>query len=201
MAPARRGDLTASMVILGLIVKQSDTAAGVSARLVSQFPSARWPRTTSHKGLSALLERGFVRIIDADEGTLDRYEATRQGEVEFTAWLRASPAMPPALRDAIHIKLALCEDQDLSWFIGVIREQERACLEAGEAAQVRLNRASRSGQLGPAGAADIKSRVPRARMTHEVRLWDDMSVRLRRFREDLEGVEYEVGTPGGSDGG
>jgi hypothetical protein len=198
MAPSRRGDLSASMVVLGLVIKQSDTAAGVGARLIDQFPSARWSRSIAHNALSSLAERGSVRMIQQSaERAPDRYEATPEGEDEFAEWLHASLAVPPALRDAMHLKLALCEDDDLPWMIRVIREQEEACMRAGEAAQVRFNRARRSGRLSPANGADLRSRVQSAMMTDEVTLWGYMGKRLQRFRQELEGPDGELELLGG----
>lgn len=201
MALSRRGDQSASMAILGLVIKQPDTAAGVGARLIDEFPSARWSRSIAHNDLTSLAKRGSVRRVgEGAKRSLDLYEATPAGEDEFGEWLHASLAIPPALRDAMRVKLALCADDDLPGLIEVIREQEEACLVAAEAALVRLNRARRSGRFDPADGADLRSRIQSAMMTDEVTLWGDRSRRLQRFRHDLEGPEGEFEMLGGGDG-
>jgi DNA-binding PadR family transcriptional regulator len=201
MARSRKGDLSGRMAVLGLAVKQSDTAAGVAARLVAEFPSAHWNRSTAHNGLDSLAEDGLVRRLVAGDGSVERFEATPEGEVEFREWLRASLAMPPVLRDAIQVKLALCEDDEVPRMVEIIREYEQACAEVSEAAQVRLNKANRSGWLGPADSADVRHRVRRAMMTNEVMSWADLGKRLQRFRLDIEGPGRDLGMLGGADDG
>jgi DNA-binding PadR family transcriptional regulator len=200
MARSRKGDLSGRMAVLGLVVKQPDTAVGITARLGEEFPSAHWPRSTAHHGLDSLVEEGLVRKLAVGDGSVERFEATPEGEVEFRKWLRASLSGPLVMRDAIQVKLALCEDHDVPRMVEIIREYEQVCAEASEAAQVRLNKAKRSGLFGPADGADVRSRVLSAMMTDEVLWWVDWGKRLQRFRIDIEGRGRGPGMLGGADG-
>ncbi len=188
------------MAILGLLIQQSDTASGIALRITEEFPSTRWSKSIAHNSLPSLAKQGFVRLAEKGaKDSLDRYEVTREGVEEFRGWLRESVAVPPALRDVLHAKLALVGDEDLPWVVEAIKEQEKLCLRQAEKAQVRLNEARREGLLD--------SRARSAMMTDEVRLWRQAAGRLQRLREDLEDGDeetedggQEIGKVGGGDG-
>src|SRR5580704_80295 len=193
MARSRRGDLSASMAILGLLIQQSDTASGLALRIEKEFRSMRWSKSIAHSTVPSLAKQGFVRLIEKGaKDSLDRYEVTREGVEEFRGWLRESVAVPPAFRDVLHAKLALVGDEDLPWVVEAIKDQEELCQQQAEKAQVRLNEARREGLL--------KSRALSAMMTDEVRLWRQAVGRLQRLREDLEDGDEETGDGGGEIG-
>jgi DNA-binding PadR family transcriptional regulator len=181
------------MAILGLLIQQPDHAAGVALRIAKEFPSASWSRSVAHNDLPSLAKQGLVRLVEKGaKKSLDRYEATTEGVEGFREWLRESLAVPPALRDALHIKLALADDEDLPCLVDAIKDQQEACARRGEAAQMRLNQARREGLL--------ESRARSAMMTDEVLLWSQAVTRLKRLREDLEEDGEETGTVDGDDG-
>jgi DNA-binding PadR family transcriptional regulator len=208
MAPPRKGDLTASMAILGLVVQKTDTVNSLGARLVERFPHAQWSRSVAHNSLPSLEKQGLVRLVEhGAERALDRYEATGAGIDEFRDWLRASSAAPLALRDAVHAKLELAEEEDVPDLIAAIREEEEACAREFAAASSRLNVEWRFKRIGPAGVAgsepgalDLRGRVKRALMTDEAMLWGMRARRLRRLRRELEDT-VEDGEELGSDDG
>src|SRR3981081_1131506 len=77
MPPPRPGDLHAGIAILGLLVRQSDTVAGLGLRLRAEHPGGRWARNSVHTSVPALAEQGFIRIVrPGRERSLDLYEAT-----------------------------------------------------------------------------------------------------------------------------
>jgi DNA-binding PadR family transcriptional regulator len=194
MAPPRKGDLTASMAILGLVVQKPDTINGLGARLIERFPHAQWSRSVAHNSLPSLEKQGLVRMVDRGaERALDRYEATDEGIGEFREWLRTSSAAPLALRDAVHAKLEFAEERDVPDLILAIREEEEACAQEFAAASSRLNVRRQLKRLGPpgggerrAGDADLGGRVRHALMTDEAMLWGMRARRLRRLRQELE---------------
>jgi DNA-binding PadR family transcriptional regulator len=191
------------MAILGLVIQQGDTAAGVGARLVDRFPRARWSRSVAHNDLPSLAKQGLVRMVQpGSKPSLDRYEATPQGVDQFQEWLRATSMAPPMLRDALSAKLAFSEEHDLPDLLQAIREEERICVAEFEAAQMRLNAARRLGQLGPANGTDWRGRVQSAIMTDEAMMWGQRAKRLQCLRQELEepddGDELEI--RGGRDG-
>jgi DNA-binding PadR family transcriptional regulator len=201
MPPSRSGDLSASMAILGLVIQQADTAAGVGARLVDRFPRARWSRSVAHNDLPSLAKQGLVVMVQPGaKPSLDRYEATPEGVEQFREWLRASSMAPPMLRDALSAKLAFSEEQDLPDLLQAIREEERICVAEFEGAQTRLNAARRLGQLGPANGSDWGGRVQSAIMTDEAMMWGQRAKRLQCLRQELEEVDDELEIPGGRDG-
>lgn len=208
MAPPRKGDLTASMAILGLVVQKIDTVNSLGARLVERFPHAQWSRSVAHNSLPSLEKQGLVRLVEhGAERALDRYEATDAGIEEFRDWLRASSAAPLALRDAVHAKLELAEEEDVPDLIAAIREEEEACAREFAAASSRLNVEWQLKRLGPANGAgpaqsttDLRGRVRRALMTDEAMLWGMRARRLRRLRRELEDTVEDGEELGSGDG-
>jgi hypothetical protein len=199
MSRSRSGELTASMAILGLVVQQPDTVAGIGLRLPERFPRASFARSAAHNNLPSLARQGLVRVVKhGPEPSLDRYEATPDGAARFRAWLRASSAAPPALRDALHAKLEFSERSDLKLLIGAIQEEEQACVSEYGAAHARLLAARRTA----ADPADWRAVVGGALRADEAMLWGMRARRLQRLREHLEDVDAEDGTSGGGrDGG
>jgi len=150
MAPARKGDLTAKMAILGLLVQRADTINGIKTRLAERFPGASWSRSIAYGAVASLADEGCVRVAAAGaERGYELYEATSTGVGSFRTWLGEFSEDPPVLRDALRAKLEYVAGQeDLLAVIEAMREQEDACFEASEAAKVRLRRALRRGELG-----------------------------------------------------
>jgi DNA-binding PadR family transcriptional regulator len=202
MPLARKGDLTATMAILGLLVERPDTVNGVKLRLTERFPSAGWSRSIAHGAMPSLVHQGFVRMIREGAGrSLDVYEAAPSGIERFRKWLSEFSAAPPVLRDALHAKLQFAADADnLIAVVRAIRGQEEACFEAAEAARIWVHRARHLGQLAPAKDADRESRLLGAMMIAEMRMWSDTAKQLKRFREDLEDLDTDE-QEGRSDGG
>jgi DNA-binding PadR family transcriptional regulator len=197
------------MAILGLVVQKTDTVNSLGARLVERFPHAQWSRSVAHNSLPSLEKQGLVRLVDhGAERALDRYEATDAGVEEFREWLRASSAAPLALRDAVHAKLELAEEEDVPDLIVAIREEEEACAREFAAASSRLNVEWQLKRLGPAndGAGprqsppDLRGRVRRALMTDEAMLWGMRARRLRRLRRELEDTLEDGDELGSGDG-
>jgi DNA-binding PadR family transcriptional regulator len=199
MAPPRKGDLTASMAILGLVVQKTDTVNGLGMRLVERFPHGQWSRSVAHNSLPSLEKQGLVRMVEhGAERALDRYEATPEGIEEFRDWLRTSSAAPLALRDAVHAKLELAGEEDMPDLILAIREEEQACAQEFAAASSRLNLEWQRKRLGPSSANDLGGRVRSALMTDEAMLWGMRARRLRRLRRELE-EPGEEDSPDGDD--
>ena len=197
------------MAILGLVVQKTDTVNSLGARLLERFPHAQWSRSVAHNSLPSLEKQGLVRLVEhGAERALDRYEATDAGAEEFRDWLRASSAAPIALRDAVHAKLELAEEEDVPDLIAAIRQEEEACAREFAAASSRLNVEWQLKRLGPAhdaaghqpSAPDLRSRVRRALMTDEAMLWGMRARRLRRLRRELEDTADDGEEPGSGDG-
>jgi DNA-binding PadR family transcriptional regulator len=174
------------MMVLGLVVQQPDSVAGVARRLADQFASARFPKTSAHNNLPSLAEKGYVRVVKEGKiSSLDRYEATPEGVDLLRGWLRRTE-LPPAIRDVLQCKLNLLEREDLAAFVQVVREYEDAYGFAHDIARSRVWREERAkGARG--GPGDWQIRLRGVKTKDEVNLWGLMSQRLEQLRDELEG--------------
>jgi DNA-binding PadR family transcriptional regulator len=187
------GDPTPKMIVLGLVIQQPDTVAGVARRLADGFASARFSKSAAYGNLPKLAKQGYVRLIE--EGppgvpTLDRYEATPRGVGYFRDWLSRSE-LPPAVRDAMQCKLELLEREDLEALIGIVREEEQAYVVSCDDARTRVLReqVSRRSHCGP---VDWRVRLREIQSRDEVNLWSLMAKRLERLGDELEELLAKV---------
>lgn len=194
MARLRKEEFSAGMAILGLVIQRSDTINGVKSRLAERFPTTRWSASTPYEAMGSLAERGYVRVaVGGTARSLDLYEATPKGIDWFRRWFDDRLDEPPALRDALRGKLEyVADEKDLLVVMEAIREQEEACFEAGHAANVRLERARRRGELGSPKSKGWESRLLYGVMTYDVKLWSDRGSLLKRLRETLEGPDERL---------
>jgi DNA-binding PadR family transcriptional regulator len=193
MSALSSGDLTPRMMVLGLVVQEPDSVAGVARRLADQFASARFPKTSAHNNLPSLAEKGYVRLVAAGEkSTLDRYEATPEGVELLRGWLRRTE-LPLAVRDVLQCKLELVEREDLAALVQIVREEEDAYTSAHDIAHSRLLREQRS-RRARGGTVDWHTRLRGIQTKDETLLWGLMSQRLERLREELEELLGEMST-------
>ncbi len=176
------------MAILGLVIQEPDSIAGVGRRLVDRFPEARFARNAAHNNLPSLRRQGLVRLVDAGaQRGLDRYEVTPEGTAHFRAWMRATQATLPVLRDALRVTLEeVASEAELARSIAAIGEQERACVAEYEAAVRRLRAAERAERLRAKSSQDWRAAVQHALMSDEVTYWGFRAARLKRLREGLQ---------------
>lgn len=185
MALPRPGEFPASLAVLGLLVRQRDTIAGVRLRLAEEHPNAGWPANIVHNSVSSHVAQRFVREVGSRGRSGVVYEATPEGVEHFRERLRQTSMALPAMRDALRAKLRYVEDEDgLEGSIREIRVQEEECVRLAEDARNRYRKAMRS---LPAGRAqDWRMRRDRALMIDEVKQWYDRAKGLQRLRQDLE---------------
>ena len=199
MSTFSSGDLTPRMMVLGLVVQEPDSVAGVARRLADQFASARFPKTSAHNNLPSLAAKGYVRLLETGErSSLDRYEATAEGVGLFREWLRHTE-LPPAIRDALQCKLEFLEREDLAALIQLVGEEEQAYTAAFDIAHTRVRREQRS-RLARGRPVDWRVRLRGVQNKDEAKLWGLMSKRLEHLREDLEELLGEI-SPGEADRG
>jgi DNA-binding PadR family transcriptional regulator len=187
------GQLTPRMMVLGLVIQQEDTVAGVARRLADQFASARFPPNSAHKNLPSLASKGYVRLVEKgppNEPTRDRYERTPTGVEFFRGWLRHTE-LPPAIRDAVQCKLEFLEREDLAALVKIVREEEDACRRACNAAHGRVV-TEQSSRLAQKKRADYNLRLRGIQSKDEAMLWSLMSKRLEHLREELEELLDEI---------
>src|ERR1700728_878373 len=188
MARLRKDEFSAGMAILGLVIQRPDTINGVKVRLAERVPTTRWAPSAPYGAMGSLAEHYYVRVtVVGPARSLDLYEAPPKGIDWFRKWFDDRLEEPPALRDALRGKLEYVADQkDLLVVIEAIREQEEACFEMSHAANARLDRARRRGELGSTKNGDWRSRLLYGVMTYDVKLWSDRGLLLKRLRETLE---------------
>lgn len=180
--------MTPQMMVLGLVVQEPDTVAGVGRRLAEQFASARFPRSSAYTNLPVLAEQGYVRLVEErDEPAFNRYEATPAGVDRLRRWLRSSN-LTPVIRDALQGKLEFLELEDLAALVRVVREEETAHAAACRIAHGRLlqeqhvrRRARSRGKPG-----DWRTKLRLIQSKDEVTLWHAMSDRLEQLGDELE---------------
>jgi DNA-binding PadR family transcriptional regulator len=172
------------MAILGLLLHESDTVAGVGQRLERRFPGAHFARSAAHNALPSLERQGLVRVVETcARRSPDRYALTAKGRRAFRRWLYDAASATPALRDGLHAKLALAEREDLPHLMRAAREAERKCAEEYATAHARLV----AGQtLSPATEEGPGGRLAHLILADEATIWLLQVKRLQRLRAALE---------------
>ena len=184
--------LSPQMMILGLVVQQEDTVAGVARRLNNQFPFAHFARTAAYKDLPVLAGKGYVHLVEKgppNEPTLDRYRGTSDGAELFEGWLLHTE--PPGVRDVMQCKLEFLSREHLVAFVQIVSEDEQAYIAAYQTAHAGVRREQRS-RLARGRPVDWRIRLRGIRNKDEAMLWNLMSKRLGRLREELEELLGEI---------
>lgn len=187
------GALSPKMMVLGLVIQQEDTVAGVARRLNDQFPFARFPRTAAYKNLPILASKGYIRLIrkgPPNEPTLDLYGGTPEGVEILRGWLHHTE-LPPGVRDVLQCKLEFVTREDLASFIRIVREEEQAYTAAYDLAHSAVVREQRSRRAN-AKPVDWHLRLRGIQTKDTANLWGLMSQRLEHLREELEKLHEEI---------
>jgi DNA-binding PadR family transcriptional regulator len=200
MSRKRTIGLSAGEAVLGLVIEQPGSASQLGRRLTERFRSARFTRSTGHNALHRLARQGLVRVIADGSSCVEqeRYEATPLGVEHFRAWLRASSAAPPALREELQAKVEFCAPADLPQLIDAICAEERACASMFAAAQGRLSAAELVTPGCSTQEQPFAALTRRAVLRDEAAMWGMRFKRLERLRarlEELREVSAEQALP------
>jgi DNA-binding MarR family transcriptional regulator len=147
--------------------------------------------------LPRLEAKGFVRRLpspDACDSSQGRYEATQEGVEHFRRWLRTSPGVLPALREALHARVDLAQPADLESVIEITDRERRACEREYAAACGRLTEARQVVRMKGANV-DWSELVREVVKADEAMIWAYRAARLERLRarlEDLRSRSAEV---------
>lgn len=187
----RTGEMSSSMAVLGLVVQQPDTIAGVAYRLSEMFPRARWSAGAAHSSVPSLAEQGLLQVVQKGSvPTLDRYQATSVGVTEFRRWLVQASSLPPALRDALQARLEFVELEELPALLETVRADERACTREYAAAHKRwkefTHQTLRPGENDPEQVFRHELKI--VQLADEVDLWGVQARRLQKLRGRLNSV-------------
>jgi DNA-binding PadR family transcriptional regulator len=187
------GGVTPRMLVLGLVIQQEDTVAGVDRRLADQFASACFTPGSAHKNLPSLAAAGYVRLSrpgPSDEPTMGVYAGTPGGVEVHRRWL-IHRERPLGIRDALNCKLEFVEPEDLPWVIEDIREQEEECRRACDAAHGSVLGEHRSWRV-QRKPIHWRARMGMIRDKHGATEWAKIADCLETTREDLEELYREI---------
>ncbi len=195
MPALKTGDAAPQMLVLGLVVRQPDTVAGIGRRLADHFRVASFPKGSAHGNLPSLAKKGYVRLVapgPPDRPTLDRYEATPAGRDHFLEWLRCTE-VPVLVRDILQCKLELVEREDLASLVRFVHTLEEMFTDMCDAARVRVLKEQRSRRARAGGKPpDWRQKLRSIQNKDEANLWSLMAQRLERLGEDLEELLAEI---------
>jgi DNA-binding PadR family transcriptional regulator len=201
MSTFSSGDLTPRMMVLGLVVQQPDSIAGVARRLADQFASARFPKTSAHNNLPGLARDGYVRLVEpGGRASLNRYEATVEGIAHLRLWLRSS-APSPTIRDALQGKLQFLELDELASVLQTVREYENACRSEYRIARTRVLEEQEFRRRSKGGSLDGNAQLEAIRNQDEANMWSLHAQRLMRLREALEDLAGKMSAEGDAQNG
>jgi DNA-binding PadR family transcriptional regulator len=196
MSTFSSGDLTPRMMVLGLVVQQPDSAAGVARRLADEFAAAQFPKTSAHNNLPSLAEDGYVHVVEPGrKRSLDRYEATVEGIAHHRRWLR-SWAPSPTIRDDLQGKLHFLRLDELAPVLQIAREYEQACRSAYHVAQARVVEEQEFRRRAKADPFDGHARLEMIWSKDEANMWSLHARRLALLRESLEELAVEMSADG-----
>lgn len=196
----RSGDLTPTMAVLGLVIQEPDTAAGVALRLEAQFSGARFSGNAAHNSLPNLARDGCVRLVKMGErSSLDLYEGTPAGEAVLQTWVCESDAAPPGWRDALRGKLAFAKRENLVAVLREIRQKEEDCIREFAIAHRQLTMKDKR-ERGAGEPLDLEAEMMDVLEADELTLRGQRVHRLQRLRAHVEGLLKELGMPAGSAG-
>jgi DNA-binding PadR family transcriptional regulator len=156
MAPAK-GNLTANMAVLGLIIKRPDNAAHVRVRLDQEYPHEQWSRSIAYNNIKDLAEKGWIsKVSTGPQKSEDIYEPTDEGLSEFKRWAAEAAKAPPASRDGLMRWLEHADESELPEMVAVLRALEDIASTERDATQLQLNQERRRGVFGPADGSDFR---------------------------------------------
>jgi DNA-binding PadR family transcriptional regulator len=189
---SRTTGLSAGEAVLGLLIEQPDHRFNLERRLRARFGSAQFSDTTAYSAVGRLEKEGYVRALATGQGGGNViYEATPEGVAHSRRWVRA-PTAAPALREALHAKLALCEPRDLPHLIDVVYREEQACI--AELDRVGERMLAEQGGAGPPPLAEEEwsSLMDRGVVYSEADFWGGRITQLAHLRGYLEELRGEA---------
>jgi DNA-binding PadR family transcriptional regulator len=181
-----KGDLTASMAILGLLVSRPDTASGLQRRLAREYPHGRWSRSIAYGDVQNLVKRGLIRKVKRGEQESEHvYEASPSGLAALKAELRAAASTLAPMREALHLWLEHSSEADMPEILNVIEELEEAARAEYAEASARLTRERAIGRLGPPDGSNWQGRMRDAVLSHAALHYGQEARGFRILREKI----------------
>jgi hypothetical protein len=195
--PPAKGDLSALMAILSLLVGGPDSRSGIRGRLRREFPYGNWSRSIVDTSLPSLLAQELIVLVQSgEERSEDLYEASGRGVEEFRRWMRESGRAPLPLRDSFQVWIEHSTEAEQPALIQAAREMEEAAKVEVEAALRRLNSERVLGNLGPPDGSDWTGRMRHAVLMEMVLIWQQRAARFKNLRARIsQGYSKHAETP------
>jgi hypothetical protein len=201
--------MSAKIAVLGLVIEEPGPAHRLTAKLRQRLASAEFVDSNVYSALARLERDGMVCAVGADASAeptptntriaarrasgarLDgrAFQATPAGVQHFERWLLSSSSAPP-LRDELHMKIALCQPQNMPRLVELVYGQELVCLG-------RVQELKRSFEgISPPSPERWSGLVLVHIRDAELSFWDARLTWLQGVRESLERMhaEYERAT-------
>jgi hypothetical protein len=198
--------MSAKIAVLGLVIEEPGPAHRLTAKLRQRLSSAEFVDSNVYSALTRLERDGLVRAVGADAvaepvgrvtarrapgSRMDAraFQATPAGVQHFERWLLGSSSAPP-LRDELHMKIALCQPQNLPRLVELVYGQELVCLG-------RVQELKRSFEgVSPPSPERWSGLVLVHIRDAELAFWDARLTWLQGVRQSLERMhaEYEHAT-------
>lgn len=198
---AQKGNLTASMAILGLLIQQPDTTTSIKKRLDREYPHGRWARSIAHNNIKNLANHGLIcRIQRGRIASEDLYEATPEGIAAFRALLSKAAKEPPAVRDALQLWVANADESELPEILKVVKELEEIARAEYSAAMSLQSIERNLGNFGPLDGSDWNGRKHEALLDERVMRCGQQALRLKKLREKLQNKDQGLHAPAAENG-
>lgn len=187
---ARAGDMTAKMMVLGVMASRPGTAGELQKRLEDLWPAARFESNAAYNSLPVLAEAGYAHVVEEGTRQVDsRYEITEAGWAHIRKWVADWPP-DPVLREPIHAKARLAKVEQLSEIIAMARAQAERCAEESDRAHGKLT--SRERLLAKAPPRDVEEELDAALMVaqfeDEALAWSDLAARRQKYANHVQRI-------------
>jgi len=192
VAVARAGDMTAKMMVLGVMASGPGSAAELQKRLEDLWPAAGFESNAAYNSLPVLAEAGYAHVVEEGMRQVDnRYEITEAGWAHIRGWAADWPP-DPVLREPIHAKARLAKLEKLPDVIAMARAQAERCTEESDRAHGKLT--SRERLLAKAPPRNHNEELDAALMVaqfeDEALAWSDLAARRQKYANIVQGI-YE----------
>jgi hypothetical protein len=213
MPRAKPSELPAHMAVLGLVIERpNQTVSYYAQALARRFPRARFAAPTAYNALKQMGEGRSVRVerthtAPGEDRSDDRHAPTQRGHEVYRAWMYASPASSPPIREAIYGRIKLAGIEHLPRLIYFAREEERIAIDlwADAKDELRKHKDKRDHRARRAGRVDYVRRIRDTWLYVDPLHWSSRAVLFDAIAEHLEeiadeaGIEFEVPDEAGLD--
>lgn len=214
MSRVNPDELSASMVVLGLVIERPNATVKEVGQLVrSRFPRARFASTTAHNALPQLAKKTRDRppyLVchpapgrGSDPRSLDRYSPNRHGLRGFRAWMydlyddEVTTIGRPALREAMLGRIELAQLKDLPRLIQMARTEALVSADLYAVATEKLrDLVARRGD-----PHDFERQIREVLLYVDPLHWSARSERYRQIANRLEDIKQAAEAAGLKFGG